>query len=119
MRNDADVGADAALLALRTGFDDALAAGLAADYELRLGDDRFRVQVRDGRLEAKRGEAEHVDAVVATDPRTLTAVLTGSRPLGDVIAGGELEVTGEAALVERLLAACRLPEPAPVPEPVS
>jgi DNA-binding HxlR family transcriptional regulator/putative sterol carrier protein len=112
---DADVSTDAVVVGLRTGFNGALAPGLAADYELRLGDDRFSIRVRDGGLDATRGEPVNADAVIATDRRTLAAVLTGERRLEDVMSGGELEVTGDAELAERLLAACRRPDPAPVP----
>src|SRR5919109_5446311 len=47
--------ADSVILAMRGLFDPAPAAGLRATYELRLGEDRFRVQVADNQIEIARG----------------------------------------------------------------
>src|SRR3954452_3484695 len=47
---DAPIGADSIALALRGMFDADAADGLRARYELRLGEDRFRVEVSDGEI---------------------------------------------------------------------
>jgi hypothetical protein len=63
-----------------------------AAYELRFGEDRFRVVVADGALEVARGSVERPDATIDTDPATFFAVLSGG--------AGDL---GAADAVERLL----------------
>src|SRR5215208_2169092 len=53
---DADLGADAFAVALKTVFDGEAADGLEATIELRVGEDRFVARVADGRLSLSRGE---------------------------------------------------------------
>jgi len=89
---DADLGTDAFVIALKTLFDPAAAGGLDATFELRLGDDRFRLAVRDGVLSAARGAAEAPDVVIEADSGELAAVLWhGASP-------DAISVEGNAAL---------------------
>jgi hypothetical protein len=81
--SDAPVGVDSIVLALRTLFDPGAAKRLRASYELRLGDDRFRIDVSDDGIEIARGEADQADATIDTDPDTLIAVLWRGRPLAE------------------------------------
>jgi DNA-binding HxlR family transcriptional regulator len=69
---DARLGPDAAMLALKTMF---RGHGLRATYEVRLGDDRYAVRVDGDRLDVERGSADNPDATIATDPGTLATVL--------------------------------------------
>ena len=55
---DAQIGDDAFVIALKSLFDPAAADGVDARYELRLGEQRFRVHVAEGRLEVARGAAD-------------------------------------------------------------
>jgi DNA-binding HxlR family transcriptional regulator len=109
---DAPIGADSVALALRARFDPAAAEGLRATYDLRLGEDRFRIAVSDGELEVARGGVERPDATIDTDPGTLGAVLWAGRPLADVLHAGDLTVAGDQAAVERLVRLFPVPEPA-------
>jgi DNA-binding HxlR family transcriptional regulator len=102
---DADLGVDAFVIALKTLFDPAAAGGLDATFELRLGDDRFGLTVRDRALSAARGGAEGADVVIEADPGDLAAVLWHGAPADSVT------VRGDAALF-RLFRALF---PAPVP----
>ena len=112
--SDAPIGADSVILALRARFDAGAADGLAARYELRLGEDRFRVELADGGLAVARGAADRPDATIVTDPDTLSAVLWRGRPVADAQRAGELTIEGDKAAAKRLL---RLfPMPAPVGE---
>ena len=52
---DAGLGVDSLVLSFRTMFDPRAAEGFSASYELRLGEDVFRVVVDDGRFEISRG----------------------------------------------------------------
>jgi DNA-binding HxlR family transcriptional regulator len=103
--------ADSIVLALRARFDPEAADGLRATYELRLGQDRFRIEVADGKLEAARGDAEQADATIDTDPDTIGAVLWSNRSLAAAQRSGTMTVEGDKAAVERFVALFPIPEP--------
>jgi alkyl sulfatase BDS1-like metallo-beta-lactamase superfamily hydrolase len=102
--SDAPVGADSIALALRSRFDPDAAKGLRARYELRLGEDRFRVEISEGELELTRGAADHPNATIDTDPGTLAAVLWDGRPLA------EMTIEGDRAAVKRFVRLFPMPE---------
>ena len=106
---DAALGVDSLVLSLRTMFDGLAAAGLAASYEIGLGEDRFRAEVSEGRFEIERGNAEGPDATIETDPATLTALVYGGRPLEEALRSGELKIEGDRRAVERSLGLFPLP----------
>jgi len=105
---------DAYIVSLRTLFDPARAGDLAARVELRLGDERFRVVIGDGRVEAGRGELPDADAVVETDPDTLIDVLHGHRPLAEALAAGTMRFGGDKRKARRFTELFPLPLPAAV-----
>ncbi len=109
---DAALGVDSLILSFRTMFDPQAAEGLDASYELRLGENRFRVEVAGGRFEAIRGSADRPDAIVETDPATLGALVYGGRRLDEALHSGDLRIEGDESAVERLLGLFPLPEPA-------
>jgi DNA-binding HxlR family transcriptional regulator len=111
---DAWISVDALILALKTMFDPDAAAGFGASYELRLGEDRFRATVRDGRFELARGDAEAPDAVIETDPGTLAALVFEGRPLSGALRAGEIVIEGDRSAVTRFLRLFPAPEPVPV-----
>jgi DNA-binding HxlR family transcriptional regulator len=100
---DAAFSSDSAVLALKTLFDPAAAGDLDATYELRLGEDRFRVRVTNGRLELQRGEADRPDAVIDSDPATLASALWHRRSVHQATRSGELEIRGSRATARRFL----------------
>jgi DNA-binding HxlR family transcriptional regulator len=104
--------ADSIVLALRDRFDAGAAHGLRARYELRLGEDRFRIEVADDGIEVARGGADQADATIDTDPATLGAVLWADQPLADAQRSGSMTIEGDQAAVERLVRLFPLPEPA-------
>jgi DNA-binding HxlR family transcriptional regulator len=110
--SDAPVGLDSTVLALSTLFDPSAAKGLRASYELRLGEDRFRIEVSDDGIEVARGEADQADAMIDTDPDTLAAVLWRDRPLADAQRAGRLAIEGDEAAVERFVRLFPVPESA-------
>jgi DNA-binding HxlR family transcriptional regulator/putative sterol carrier protein len=97
------LSADSIILALRGLFDSGAAHGLRASYELRFGEDRFRIQVRDDAIEAVRGGADQADATIDVDPDTLDAVLWGGRSLTDAQRSGKMTIEGDKAAVERFV----------------
>jgi DNA-binding HxlR family transcriptional regulator len=109
--------ADSIILALRARFDPSAARGLRAGYELRLGEDRFRITVADDQLEAARGDADGADATIDTDPDTLNAVLWGGRPLADAQRSRRITIDGDKAAVERFVRLFPTPEPATAARP--
>ena len=108
------VSADSIILALRARFDPNAAHGLSASYELRLGEDRFGIEVADDEITAARGDAHRADATIDTDPDTLNAVLWRGRSLADAQRSGAMTIEGDEAAVERFVALFPIPEPAAV-----
>jgi DNA-binding HxlR family transcriptional regulator len=108
------VSADSIILALRARFDPGAAHGLRASYELRLGEDRFGIEVADDEMTAARKDAHQADATIDTDPDTLNAVLWGGRSLADAKRSATMTIEGDEAAVERFVALFPMPEPAAV-----
>jgi hypothetical protein len=100
---DAELGVDAAVIALKTVFDQSAADGLAETYELRLDEQPFRIRVANGRLEAARGSADQPAAVIDTDPATLARVLWHGGRRSD------LRIEGDKAAAKRFMSLFPLP----------
>jgi DNA-binding HxlR family transcriptional regulator len=106
------VSAASIILALRARFDAGAAHGLRASYELRLGEDRFRIDVAGDEFEAARGSDDRADATIDTDPDTLGAVLWGGRSLTDAERSDKMTIEGDKAAVRRFVRLFPIPEPA-------
>ncbi|MGW0484147.1 winged helix-turn-helix transcriptional regulator [Nonomuraea sp. NPDC003214] len=117
LRHDAAIGVDSLVLSFRALFAPEAAAGLDAVIALHMGEQRFRVEIAGGRLDAARGEPEHADVVIGADPATLTALLHEGLPVADALKAGDLVIDGPLDLAERFLGLFPLPEPAPLPGP--
>jgi DNA-binding HxlR family transcriptional regulator len=85
---DAELGVDSLILSFRTMFEPERAAELDASYEFRLGEDRFRAEVAEGRLEIERGVADDPDATVETDAGTLAALVYQDLELDEALSYG-------------------------------
>jgi DNA-binding HxlR family transcriptional regulator/putative sterol carrier protein len=107
----APIGADSIILALRERFDAEAARGLRAGYELRLGEDRFRVEVAGDAIAVARGGADRADATIDADADTFAAVLWGGRSLAAAERGEALTIEGDRAAVERFVQLFPAPEP--------
>jgi len=106
---ETEIGVDALAIALKTLFAPDAAEGLDATYELRLGEDRFRVRVADGRLDIARGSADAPDATIEADPGALATVLWHGAKLAAARRAGDLTASGDARAVRRFLALFPLP----------
>ncbi|HEX6698455.1 MAG TPA: winged helix-turn-helix transcriptional regulator [Solirubrobacteraceae bacterium] len=106
---EAEIGVDAVVIALKSLFAPAAADGPAARYELRLGEQRFRVDVADRRLEIARGAAATPDATIEADPGALAGILWHGRKLDDARRAGELVLEGDRAAITRFLGLFPLP----------
>jgi DNA-binding HxlR family transcriptional regulator/putative sterol carrier protein len=113
---DAWMSVDALILGLRTQFSPHAAGDLNADYELRLGEDRFRAVVADGRLELVRGNADRPDAAIESDSAILKALVFGGLDLAEAVRAGDATIEGDQALAGRFLTLFPLPEPVASPE---
>jgi DNA-binding HxlR family transcriptional regulator len=107
--DDARLGVDALVIALKTLFEPATADGMRATYALRLGEHRFRLRIADGRLDVARGEAEAPDAILETDPGTLANVLWHGRKAAEARRAGDIAVSGDQRAATRLLGLFPLP----------
>jgi DNA-binding HxlR family transcriptional regulator len=93
--DDARIGVDAFVIALKTLFDPA--ADLEATVELRLGGQQFRAHVTGGRLEVARGPAGRPAATITGEPGPLAAALWHEQPL-------DADIEGDRDLAKRFLA---------------
>ena len=100
---EAELGPDSAVLALKTMFDPRAAAGLDATYELLFGENVYTVRVADGSMSASRGSAVEPDAVIETDPDTLTELLWRGRPLNEAEDAGDVKLAGKRLTILRFL----------------
>jgi len=99
---------DALLVALEATFTASEAADLCAGYELRLDQARFSVQVEGGSITIARGPARKPDAVIATDPATLRALVFGDQKLAEA----PVEIHGDKRLARRFFRLFARPAPA-------
>ena len=91
------------LLSFRTMFDPARARGMKATIAFRFGEDRYYVEIGDGKLVARRGEPDAADLIVAGEPTMLAAIVYGKQPL-DLV-----EIEGDRALFQRFVDLFELP----------
>ena len=102
----AGLSVDSLMLALKTTFDPSAGSGSgsgAGVYGVRLGDDRFRVEVADGHVEVARGAADDAVAAIETDTVTLTRLVFGGLPPADAVRSGDAVVTGDRRAFARFL----------------
>lgn len=97
-----ELSPDALVVALRTTFDRDAAAGLHGTVQLQLPGDAFLLTVHGQRLDAGRGDGP-ADAVLAGSVRTIQDLVFDKRPLDDAVRSGHARITGDSALLARLL----------------
>lgn len=101
---------DAHVVALRTLFDPALAAGIRARVQLQLAGQSFLAEVSGKRLDLARGQMRDPDVTLRTTPAVLLALVRGRRTLQDGLRTGDVELDGEKATAESFLT--MFPQPA-------
>lgn len=106
------VSIDSLILSFRGTFDKAAAGDLVARYELRLGAYRFDAKIAAGQLKIGRGNADHPDAIIESDPDTLAAIALKGLKLDDAIRAGDVKIEGSKAAAKRFLSLFTLPETA-------
>jgi len=107
-----EIGPDSIVLALRSLFDGEAAGDLSATYELRIGEERFRVEIASGKLDLDRGAgAEATASIQVPDAPTFAAVLTGELPLDEALSSGAVHIEGGKQAAKRFLRLFPMPEP--------
>jgi len=107
-----EIGPDSVVLALRSLFDADAAGEMIASYELRIGEQRFHVEVSAGELDLGRGGAEDpVVTITLPDAPSLAAILAHQLPFDQAIASGTVEVEGPKQAAKRFLRLFPMPEP--------
>jgi DNA-binding HxlR family transcriptional regulator len=106
---EAQIGVDALAIALKTLFAPSATDGLPATYELRLGEDRFRIAIAGGRFDIARGGADAPDATIEADPATLATVLWHGGKLAAARRSGAIAISGSEEAAKRFLASFPLP----------
>lgn len=107
-----EIGPDSIVLALRSLFDAEAAGEMEATYELRIGEERFRVEVDGSELELGRGAAADPAATIAVkDAGTLAAILSGQLSLDQAVVSAAAEVEGSKQAAKRFLRLFPMPEP--------
>jgi DNA-binding HxlR family transcriptional regulator len=97
------LGVDALMIALKTRFDPAAARELRATYDARVGEDRFRIDILEGRMDVTRGSVARPTAAITADPATFRSVIFGRQPLAEAVGAGKLEIAGDLQAVTRLV----------------
>jgi DNA-binding HxlR family transcriptional regulator len=101
--SNADLGIDALMIALKTRFSAARAGDLHATYDVRLGADRFSVEVADGRISIQRGAAARATARITADPALFRAVIFGRQSLPAALRSGKFAIDGDRHAVDRFV----------------
>ena len=99
---DEIVTTDSLIMALRSTFRPAAAAGPPVSYELRLGEIVLHARVADQRLEVAAGALPAPDLVVETGP-AIRALMAGEVSPADAIADGSVRLTGDPSLLSRFV----------------
>lgn len=89
-----ELSVDALLVALESTFVPGQTGELTATYELRLGEERYGVEVADQRVTITRGAPRQPVAVIATDAGTLRSVVFGDMKLS----AAPVELSGDMRL---------------------
>jgi len=93
-RHDPSLGLSAVslMLSFRTMIDPRRAEGLDARIGFRFGADEYVAELHDGRIEARRCEAQGADVVFVGTPPAVAGVVYGGAPLDSVTVEGDLDL---------------------------
>ncbi len=111
-REEDDLRAGWAAVAMRSALGNGAAGGRPGTYEFRIDGEAFHVRVRDSeageRVEVRQGSAPDPDLVVIGDAETFLAVVSGRRSPEEAVQSEALRAEGEREENrEALLAWCQ------------
>ena len=101
-RPDEVVTVDSLIMALRTTFRPESARGLRAGYELRFGDIVIHARIENQKADVAGGPLPGADLVIEAGP-AIRALMAGAMTPADAIAGGNVRLTGDPALLTRFV----------------
>jgi DNA-binding HxlR family transcriptional regulator len=107
-----EISTDGLVLSFQAMFDPDAAGALEASYGIVLGEQSFRVEVAEGRIQIFRGAPDNADASIKTDTATLAALVYEGIDLEEALRSEDIEIEGERSAVERLLTLFPMPSPA-------
>jgi len=91
------------MMSMQTMFDPLLAEDFATKAGFRFGDVTYSADVRDGRIDVKRGVIEQCDFTITAEPAALAGVLYGGAPIDAI------SVEGDMAAAKRFVTLFPLP----------
>ncbi len=109
MSREAQLSVNSLILSFRTMFDPESADGVAATYELRLGEHTFAAVVADNQIEITPGSAHQPDAIIEAEPTTLAGVVYDAHSITQALRSGGLRIQGDKAAVKRFATLFSLP----------
>lgn len=104
-----DLSATSLVLSMRTMFRPEQAAGLSLVVAFRVGRETFRATVADGTLSVGPGTADGAAATFVGSAPAVAGALYAGRALADVLADGDLAVTGDVEAARSYLGLFSLP----------
>lgn len=112
--HDVPLSADSAALSLKALFAPDAGEALDLTVGLRLGEHHFLLRMNRDRLHLARVDSDpaQADLIIETAPRVLAALLGRARTLDDVLATGDLTLTGPRTTMDRFLRRFPAPEAA-------
>jgi putative sterol carrier protein len=96
-------------LTLKTFFRREQSQGINETYELQVDDEILQVQINDGEIDVKQGEAARPDAIFHTDVPSYLRLLTGQIEPGEALSQGLIQVEGDPGALSRFLGICGVP----------
>lgn len=97
------------MLSLRTMFTPERADGVSVAIGFRFGAEAFLATVADGALDVRRAEPEGADAVLATTPEVVAALIYGGAPPSELEKAGALTISGDEGALARFAPLFSLP----------
>ena len=109
------VSVSSIVMSMRTMFAPARARNLKGTIGFRFGHEEFMARLVNGTFDIRRGEIADADVTVDGDQMSWAGVLYGGVPLKTLEKAGNLKVSGDRALLERIITLFPLPPKADVP----
>ena len=103
---------DALILSFRTMFSGEAAGDFETSLEIRIGEDRFHAEIKDGAMQLDRGEATSPDAIIEGSGEALAGLAYGGQKLSEMIKAGAVKVEGDRNAAKRFFTLFPLPAPA-------
>ena len=91
------------MMSMQAMFDADRAGDFAARAGFRFGENGYFAEVRDGRIDVRRGETGRCDFVVTAEPEQVAGLLYGGAPLDSV------KIDGDTAVAQRFVTLFPLP----------